>query len=172
LQYSEKEREYISFFEARKRYFLYSENRKDHFLNKNDSLKVDQMSVKDSLFVIYLNKQVHDTMLFTLEEKCNKLIGETNITSKFVRLNNERTNAFLMHFKKNGVENRVKILKIENTIPYDGFSFFKIAYTGDLPQSLIRTYRKMNELSKDSPGKKFEKEGEKFRDKRPARKEN
>ena len=76
-----------------------------------------------------------------------------------------------MLFKKKGVENRVKILKVENTIPYDGFSFFKIAYTGDLPQSLIRTYRKMNELTKDSPGKRFEKEGEKSRNQGPVRKD-
>jgi hypothetical protein len=49
-----------------------------------------------------------------------------------------------MHFKKEGLGNRVKIYKDENEIPYNGFSFYKIVYNGELPKSLIKAYQQMN----------------------------
>ena len=143
-QYAEKEKEYISFFEAKKKYFLISRNINALFFSKDDSLKVDNMPVKDSLFVNYLNKQVHDSMLFTIQEKCNNFVGSTIINAKFEQLNKKREDAFLLHFKKEAVENRVKIYTGENNIPYNGFSFYKIVYKGELPKSLIKAYKKMN----------------------------
>jgi hypothetical protein len=49
-----------------------------------------------------------------------------------------------LHFKKEGLGNRVKIYKGENEIPYNGFSFYKIIYNGELPKSLIKVYQQMN----------------------------
>jgi hypothetical protein len=46
----------------------------------------------------------------------------------------------------------------ENTIPYNGFSFYKITYKGDVPESLTKAYRKMNELNDEAPRKIFKKE--------------
>jgi Domain of Unknown Function (DUF748) len=144
VQYAEKEKEYISFFEARKKYFLFSENKNALFLNENDSLKVENMSVKDSLFINFLNRQVHDTMLYTMQEKCYRLVGSAVINAKFEQLNKKREDVFLSHFKEKAVGNRIKISTGENNIPYNGFSFYKIICKGELPKSLIRAYQQMN----------------------------
>lgn len=144
IQYVEKEKEYIAFFEAKKKYFLSSENKNALILSEDDSMKIDKMPVKDSLFVNYVNKQVRDTMQFTLQEKCYSLIGSAIINARFELLNKARENAFILLFKKKGVENRVKIHSNENNIPYNGFSFYKIVYKGELPGYLIRAYRQMD----------------------------
>jgi hypothetical protein len=144
MQYVEKEKEYIGFFEAKKKYCLLSENKNSLTFNENDSLKVDLMWVKDSLFVNYLNKQVHDTMQFTLQEKCLNFLGPVFINARFDRLNKEREDDFMSYFKNKGIENRIKIYPGENSIPYGGFSFYKIAYKGELSKSLIRAYQQMN----------------------------
>jgi hypothetical protein len=163
MQYTEKESENIQFFEARKNYFLLSKDKNDKTLNKEDSLKVENMSVKDPSFVKYLNKQVADTMLFTIQEKCKKLIGTDIIITKIKQLNKDRRDAFMLRFKEKAVDNRVKIYNVENTIPYNGFSFFKIVYKGELPESLTRAYQQMNDLDHKLPRKLFEKEREKNR---------
>jgi len=158
MLYTEKEKEYIRFFEAKKKYFLLSKDKNAPVFNKDDSLQVDKLSVKDSLFVKYLNKQVRDTMLFTIQEKCNKYIGSANIEAKFQKLNKEREDVFMLHFSKKGVGNRVKMFSAETTIPYNGFSFYKIVYKGELPKSLIKAYQQMNELNKEDPRKSMAKE--------------
>ncbi len=163
MQYAEKEKEYIRFFEAKKKYFLLSNDNNAQFLSENDSLKVDKMSAKDSLFVYYLRNQVKDTMLFTIQEKCNSFIGSAIINDKFNRLNKEREDAFKMYFTIKAVENRVKIYPGENIVPYNGFSYYKIIYQGKLPESLIRAYEQMNELNNAAPRKRFEEEREKNR---------
>jgi hypothetical protein len=83
-------------------------------------------------------------MLYTIQEKCNSFVGLSVINDRFEQLNKKREDAFLMHFKKEDLGNRVKIYKDENEIPYNGFSFYKIVYNGELPKSLIKAYQKMN----------------------------
>jgi hypothetical protein len=143
-QYPEKEKEYIGFFEARKKYFLISGKINALVLSKEDSMKVENLPVKDSLFVKFLNTQVHDSMLYTIQEKCNRFVGLSLINARFEQLSKKREDAFLMQFKKEGLESRVKIYKDENEIPYNGFSFYKIIYNGELPKSLIKAYQQMN----------------------------
>jgi hypothetical protein len=143
-QYDEKEKEYIGFFEARKKYFLISEKLNMLWLNNKDSLRVEDMSVKDSLFLKFLDKQVHDTMLYTVQEKCIRFVGQAVINSRFEQLKKEREDAFLLQFRKKGVEKHVRIFKEENEIPYNGFSLYKIIYFGELPKSVIKAYQHMN----------------------------
>ena len=161
FQYADKEKEYIRFFEAKKKYFLLSKDKNAQFLSEDDSLKVDKMSAKDSLFVHFLNKQFIDTIPFTIQEKCSNFIGSAIINAKFKQLNKEREDAFMVYFQNKAVENRVKIFAGENNIPYNGFSFFKIEYSGEFPESLIRAYQEMNELNNAAPRKRFVKEREK-----------
>jgi hypothetical protein len=163
IQYAEKEKEYIGFFEAKKKYFLLLKNQNAKFLNEEDSLKIDKMSVMDSSFVHYLNKQINDTMLFTIQEKCIRFVGSSLIDTRFKQLIKERERSFLLPFNKKNVENRVKIYPYENNIPYNGFSFYKIVYNGEFPESLIRAYQEINELNKEVPRKRFEKERAKNR---------
>jgi hypothetical protein len=154
-QYSIKEKEYILFFEAKKKFFLVTNNKNAQSFNEEDSIKVDEMSVKDSLFVHYLNKQINDSLVFTIQEKCTRIIDSAIINTKFEQLNKERENVFVSYFKKREVEKRVKISTGENVIPYNGFSFYKIEYKGDFPEYLIKAYQQMNELNNEAPRRKF-----------------
>jgi hypothetical protein len=156
-QYAIKEKEYILFFEAKKKYFLLLKD-DAKLLTKEDSEKVCKMSVKDSLFVHYLNRQIKDSMLFTIQDKCMELIHSDIVHAKFKQLNIERENAFLSFFKEDAVENRIKFSDPENTIPYNGFSFYKIEYKGVYPASLIKAYQELNELNDETPREKFKKE--------------
>jgi hypothetical protein len=162
VSYTEKEKEHILFFEAKKKYFLLSKSKNARFLNNNDSLRVDKMSVKDVHFVQYLSKLPGDSMLFSIQEKCSNYIGASIIKDKFSQLNLKREEAFLLPFKKKSVETRVKFNLIENSVPYNGFSFYKIVYKGELPKSLIKACHEMDELNNVAPRKKFEKEREKI----------
>ncbi len=163
IQYAEKEKESILFFEAKKEYFLLANNKKVLFLSKDDSIKVERMSVKESLFVHYLNKHVRGNFLFTIQDKCNNFIGTDIINDKFDQLNKEREKTFMLPFKKKSVENRIKINTAENNIPYNGFSFYKIVYNGELPKALIKAYKQMDELNDEAPRKGYEKEREKIK---------
>ncbi len=162
IQYTDKENEYIEYFEAKKKYYLSTKNKNDQLLSEKDSLKVEKMSVKDSFFIQYLNKQVHDNMMFTVQDKCIRLLGIAYINNKFKQLKVERESTFMQRFKTKAVETRVKFIANESTIPYNGFSFYKIVYKGDLPESLIKAYDEMNKLNNNVPRISFEKVREKI----------
>jgi hypothetical protein len=164
MQYANREKESIRFFEAKKKYFLLSKNSNAQFLTEADSLLVEKMSVKDSLFVHYLNKQLNDSMLFTIQDKCNSFIGQAIVNTRFQQLNKKRESVFMSYFKDKGVEKQVKIFSGENTIPYNGFSFFKIKYKGEMPATLIKAYKEMNELNNKPPRRRFKNEREKNKD--------
>lgn len=157
-QYALKEKEYILFFEAKKKYFLEKSSKNSGSFSIEDSARVDKMSVKDSLFIRYLDKKINDTHIFTIQEKCTRIIDSAFINARYDQLNRVREQAFISYFKKKGIDNRVKILKGERVIPYNGFSFYKIEYNGKIPESLIKAYNQMNELNSEAPRKKFEKE--------------
>lgn len=153
--FEEKEKEYILFYEAKKKYFLTSSGNSSHSYNENDSTQVEKMSIKDVKFMAYLNKMVPDSMLFTIQDKCMKLVGANLVDAKFNNLKIERLNEFLFYFRENGTEKRLIIASGENVIPYNGFSFYKIQYTGVYPNYLLKAYKKMNELNNDVPRVKF-----------------
>jgi hypothetical protein len=157
-QYAIKEKEYILFFEAKKKYFMAINNKNARIFSVEDSGKVDKMSVKDSLFVRYLNNHTKDSLIFTIQEKCTHIIDSAFINTKFNQLNKEREKVFISYFKKRGVDKQLKILKDENVIPYNGFSFYKIEYNGEFPEFLLKAYNQMNELNNKAPRKKFKEE--------------
>ena len=162
-EYAIKEKEYILFFEAKKKYFMVTNNKNTQSFSVADSEKVDKMSIKDSSFVHYLNKQIRDIMIFTIQEKCAGIINSAIVNAKFKELNAERENAFMLYFRKRGVDNRIKISSGENVIPYNGFSFYKIEYKGEFPEFLIKAYHKMDELNDESPREKFKEKRKKNR---------
>ena len=159
--YTTKEKEYILMFEAKKKYFLATNNKNAKYFCEADSEIVNKMSIKDSLFVHYLNKQVKDTLLFTIQDKCAKFVDSSLINEKFKQLNKEREKAFIAFFTKKEVEKQVKIYPSIDTIPYNGFSFYKIEYKGEFPEPLLKAYQEINELNDEAPRKKFEKERKK-----------
>jgi hypothetical protein len=158
-EYSVKEKEHILFFEAKKKYFL-SVNHPRTF-TENDSIKIDKMSAKDSAFVQFLDKQVRDSLLFTIQEKCLRFIGENRVNEKLRELNEERKKNFMFYFNDEGVANRVKFHPKENVIPFNGFSFYGISYKGSLPESLLKAYREMNQLDQKPPRKEYKNERKK-----------
>ena len=164
--YITKEKEYILFYEAKKKYMLQKQPNLQNYFTENDSLQLTKMSIKDSLFVQYLDAYSKDTMLFTIQEKCARIISEKTINQKWMEVTNERENTFLAPFKEMDVNSRVKFLKAKNTIPYNGFSFYKIEYTGEFPDALMKAYREMNSLNASAPRKKFNKERSQIRNER------
>ncbi|MDD2563910.1 MAG: hypothetical protein PHU27_06820 [Salinivirgaceae bacterium] len=154
--YTEKEKEYMGVFEAKKKFFLHSKSKDLQLFSFNDSINVAQMSMRDSMFLEYLNEQMKDVSMVTIQEKCNSLVGQINIDLKLQQLCEKRENDVLLHFKKKGVANRVQIHPVKNTIPFNGFSFYEIRYNGKMPKSLVDATRKLDKLksqplSKETP---------------------
>jgi hypothetical protein len=161
--YTIKEKEYILFFEAKKKYFLAINNKNDQSFSEEDSRKVDKMSVKDSLFIRYLHKQINESGIFTIQEKCSKLIDSSIVNARFNQLNKEREIVLMAFFKKREVEKQVKVSVSQNFIPYNGFSFYKIEYRGEFPESLMKAYRQMDELNEEAPRKEFKNERKEYK---------
>lgn len=155
VQYAAKEKEYLTYFEAKKKFFFSTRKKEEQVFNKEDSIRIDKLPVKDPAFIKYLNNQVKDSMIFSILEKCTRLIGAKKINSLFEELNNAREKNFRSYFTVNDLQSKVKIHQAENTIPYNGFSFYNIDYKGDIPESLLKAYQKMNELNQEAPRKKF-----------------
>ncbi|HET6245095.1 MAG: DUF748 domain-containing protein [Bacteroidetes bacterium] len=149
-----KEKEYILFYEAKKKYFLTFNNKTSKTFNELDSIKVEKMSVKDAQFIHYLNTQVKDSLLFTVQEKCIRLLDASFLNSKYKQLNKQREEDFLSCFKKEEVRNQVKFSSEQRVVPYNGFSFYKIEYKSEFPESLIKAYQKMNEINDKAERKK------------------
>lgn len=159
MQYAIKEKEYILLFEAKKKYFLIANNKTPKVFTEDDSIQVVQMSIHDSLFVRYLNKHVNDTMkIFTIQGKCALIIDSSTVNNKFNQQNSARKKIFMTYFNEKKVEKQIKFSNSENTIPYNGFSFYKIAYKGEFPDALKKAYSQMNKLNSKIPRNRFKKE--------------
>ena len=154
-QFTEKEMEYILLFEAKKRYILSQNNRTKGKLSEDDSTRAEKMSIKDKGFIEYLNKIGTNASKYTVQQKCAALIGNYTLQTKLNQLNARRSQEFMIYFKEEGVENQVKILNKTNMVPFNGFSYYKIKYLGEIPESLMDAYRKMNQLNDQEPRSKF-----------------
>jgi hypothetical protein len=157
-QYSTKEKEYILFFEAKKKYYLSLNPGKAKEFSESDSEYVDKMSVKDSLFVHYLNKHLTHTLVFTIQDKCSNIVRQAVVNSRFNELNKAREHTFLSYFKDKGIDNKISFISPQNTIPYNGFSFYKITYKGELPGYLLNAYKEMGEFNDENPREKYRNE--------------
>jgi hypothetical protein len=160
-EYEAKEKEYVLFYEAKKKYWLVSHKMDGPSLGIKDSAIIDKMNVKDSLFVHYLNSHAGDSMMFTLQERCNAFLGKTGIQdsgknktagsriveARYIQLVKTRENSFLSFFKEPEIAHRIHFQKAVYSVPYNGFSFYKIDYNGDIPKNLKKAYTQMNELN-------------------------
>ena len=64
---------------------------------------------------------------------------------------------FRQYFIDNGTSGRVRIAAVQSTIPFNGFSFYKIEYKGELPKSLLKAYEEIGELNEKAPREKYKK---------------
>jgi hypothetical protein len=153
FSYEQREKEYILFFEAKKRFYLDSTNKKN--IDQKDSANIDKLSTKNSSFIKYLNKHVKDSLIFTRQEKCRRLIGEEKVDKVYAQLLKDRKEDFLNYFKKNGTENQITLLDNENVIPFNGFSYYRLDYKGEVPPKLQKAYQKLLEYNTSPPLKKY-----------------
>jgi hypothetical protein len=155
-EYEGKEKEQILFFEAKKKYFLSRHNKRDAF-TKEDSATVNRMSIKDAAFMHLLKKGrgAGDTLMFTIQDKCRFYLGGNSINSEYLKLVRKRDSAFRAFFFKNGTMDRVKFHSGNDSVPYSGFSHYRIIYHGPIPESLQRAYSEMHELNNEGPRKKY-----------------
>jgi len=154
-QYAEKEKEAILFFEAKKKYFLSHDGKKGNVLTEKDSLDIEKMSIKDSSFIRYLNHKIKDSMIFTVQEKCYHLVDRSVINKKYKSLENERQKIVMGFFKDSGTQNQAHFLGDEPVTPRNGFSFYKITYKGEIPESLKEAFEKLYEIDSKPPRKKY-----------------
>jgi hypothetical protein len=151
VEYSEKEKEYILFFEAKKKYFLLTHGKNNSSFTEKDSTEVDRMSNKDDGFMNYLTKFCKDSSLNTVQEKCYRFIGPEIVDEQYKLLLKKREQSFRSYFIANGTNKQVKFTASESSVPYNGFSFFKIKYNGEIPESLTDAYEKMEKLNEEAP---------------------
>jgi len=96
-----------------------------------------------------------DTLMFTIQDKCNFYLSSNLVNSEYKKLIKERDRAFKEFFVKNGTADRVKFHSNNDSIPYNGFSCYKIVYHGPIPEALQRAYQEMHELNNETPRKKY-----------------
>jgi hypothetical protein len=161
FEYTAKEKEYLTFFESKKKYYLYSNHKDPESFSSKDSITVSKLSIRDKNFVNYIRRQIKDTLIFTMQEKCSRLVGSKDINRQLNQLEKNRIEVFDAFFKQQQVAERLKIEPQKSTIPFDGFSYFEIAYMGALPGELLTAYNKLKELNDESPRKKYLKEHKK-----------
>lgn len=162
MQYAQKEKEHILLFEAKKKYFL-AKNKRPVFA-PGDSLQVARMSRRDPGFIKYLDALTAGEMLFTVQEKCTRIISSKQVNEQLHDLNRRREASFMAFFNDKGTVGQVKMNKPKDVVPYNGFSFFKIDYEGEIPESLRKAYEELEELDEEYPRKKYFWQRKKLRD--------
>lgn len=161
--FSNKEKEFILLFEAKKQFYLAQNKMNSKLFGKRDSINVVKMSIKDKEFLAYLDKRVNNNMLYTVQHKSASFITQTYINSAFAKLNSLRKAAFLSEFKKEGVASQVQFRSGENVIPYNGHSFFAINYNGDFPEYLTEAFENMDDFNDMKPREKYKEKREQKR---------
>ncbi|MBC7695639.1 MAG: DUF748 domain-containing protein [Burkholderiales bacterium] len=154
-QYTEKEKEYILFFEAKKKYFLTHDGKKGNSISEDDSLIIEKMSIKDSTFVRYLNRAIKDSMIYTVQDKCYLLLGKSLIDKKYKNQMQERKLLVENYFKEGEVKKQVHFIEADNVVPRNSYSFYKINYKGEMPESLKEAFEKLYEIDNKPPRKKY-----------------
>ena len=163
--YTEKEKDYILFYEAKKKYYMAVNKISHSDYSEKDSSRVNKMSVKDKDFVAFIKKNEPDKMMYTMQQRCKAYVGEALINMRFNKLCKERQKKFMSFFTDKDVANQVKIKPIENAVPYNGFSYYKIAYKGDdVPEMLTKAYNRLNNLNDVAPRKEYQKARRKRRE--------
>lgn len=163
MHFTTREREFLLLYEARKKYYLAANGKKANDFGKNDSAAVLKMAIKDSLFVRYLDQQTQDSGLYTVQDKCARIIGTAVIDKRYRELNSARIRAFMQPFRDQQVDKQVTVTTAKQVFPYNGFSFYRVTYSGEFPDYLLIAYDAMQELNNNSPRKKFSTERDKNR---------
>ena len=109
FEYASKEGEYILFYETKKKFFLLDKEKNSIDFNAEDSLAVNMMSVKGPDLVKHISKNLSDTVMFTLHEKCINFVGKEIVNSQMKQLIKNRETVFREIFIANGTESQVSM---------------------------------------------------------------
>jgi hypothetical protein len=146
INHEAKEREHLMLYEAKKKYFLISNNKTAANYTEDDSVFVEKMSVKDTQFIAMLDKSIEGSkQMFTLQEKCRHWVDTNVIDQKLAKLSSNRKKVFMAAFKDEGVAARVKMKTEKADFPRTGFSYYQIAYKGEIPERLQKALDNLDE---------------------------
>lgn len=154
MQYAEKEKEHILLFEAKKKYYLSVRRKDESSFTRQDSQEVARMSRRDPGFIKYLEGKT-DRMLFTVQEKASRVIPDKLVREELARLHKLREANFMSFFRAERVSERVKLQKPKEMVPYNGYSYFRIDYDGEMPAELREAFEELQELNHEYPRKKY-----------------
>ncbi|MCD6018761.1 MAG: hypothetical protein K0S53_1882 [Bacteroidetes bacterium] len=155
FEFTEKEKEYILFYEAKKKFYLANDGKKGSQISEEDSINIEKISVKDSAFILYVSKHVKDSMIFTMQEKCYLMVGKSFVSNKLKQLEKSRKETITAYFKQNYVDKQVHFLEKKTVIPRNGFTYYKITYKGEIPADLKEAYDKLMEIDSEPPREKY-----------------
>ncbi|MCD6066141.1 MAG: hypothetical protein K0S33_967 [Bacteroidetes bacterium] len=155
IEYTDKEKEHILFFEAKKKYYLLVNKMKYSDFTEKDSIRVTEIALRDSFFMKQLERCCNKSLDYTIQAKCTTYIGKGLVEKKYARLQKQRRNAFIACFKENNSDKQVKMQVAKKDIPYNGFSYYKIKYKGEIPENLAEAYEKMNDFNNEAPRVKY-----------------
>jgi hypothetical protein len=158
FHYEAKEKEYIAFFEAKKKYFLILNKRPASAFTEDDSIDVAHMSPKDSLFNRFMRQHLKDSAMYTTQQLCSAFVGQHLIHKKYAVLNNARKEHFLAYFNGEGVAERLAFRKSAAIVPFNGFSFYQLTYNGEIPESMKAAFTEICQYDNAAPRKKLKKE--------------
>nr|MBK9652290.1 hypothetical protein [Bacteroidota bacterium] len=95
--------------------------------------------------------------LFTMQEKCLKIVDQHVIDDAYKHINNARKATFMKTFELRDVQNQIVMKSNKNVVPYNGHSFYKIDYKNELPQWLLSAYGKMMKMNNSPTRNKMKK---------------
>lgn len=146
IEYTIKEKEHLLYYEAKKKYYLHALNKKAAEYAEEDSLEVEKMSVKDTMFLRTLDRQVSGAdSMFTLMEKCMNYLDTVILNTRLDKLSTARKKSFMDSFVDEGVAKRVKFSAEKSDIPRTGFSHYRISYDGDIPEPLRKALENLDD---------------------------
>jgi hypothetical protein len=161
VQFTEKEKEYIAMFEAKKKFYL--EDRQTTSFSEADSTNVERTSVKDSAFVKHLHTKIRDKMMFTMQERCVAYVGAKKINSKYEGLVKKREEVFRKYFNDAGLAEKMTMKSSITKVPFNGFSYYKISYNGEVPGEMREAFDKLYEFDSEWPREQFKEDRKKSR---------
>jgi hypothetical protein len=160
FEFRSSEFENALFFEAKKLYYLDLKGKPESGFDLNDSIFVEGLSVKDPLFMQYLEKHAPSSLYPTRQEACLLLTGESRINNKLEDLRNARRKNFLDLFDED-LRTRISFAPIESGIPFNGFSEYRVSYNKNIPDSLTEEYQKLADKNEKKHKRRERRDNEK-----------
>jgi hypothetical protein len=96
-----------------------------------------------------------DTLMFTIQDKCRYYVGKDAVNKIYARLLKDRDSQFRQYFIASGTSKQMTFHSGNDSVPYDGFSAYKIMYRGTVPPSLARAYESMDVFDNRRMRKKY-----------------